>query len=72
MSVDGKAEEASKLREKVQQRVQVLLTAKAEIKADTMAKLVQAGIEMTAADKTEEATDEGDADTTSPEATPAE
>ena len=62
--------------------MQLLITAKAEITADTIAKLQQAGINMeqqASADgeeqpesAEEEVTDEGEADTASPEATPAE
>ena len=70
------------LRAKVNERVQLLITAKAEITADTIAKLQQAGITMVqqaSADgeeqpesAEEEVTDEGEADTASPEATSAE
>ena len=62
--------------------MQILITAKAEITADTIAKLQQAGINMeqqASADgeeqpesAEEEVTDEGEADTASPEAASAE
>lgn len=62
--------------------MQLLITAKAEITADTIAKLQQAGITMeqqASADgkeqpesAEEEVTDEGEADTASPEAASAE
>ena len=78
----GKTDKADALRAKVNERVQLLLTAKAEITADTIAKLQQAGINMEQQAPTdgveqpesaeEEVTDEGEADTASPEATPAE
>ena len=78
----GNTDKADALRAKVNERVQLLITAKAEITADTIAKLQQAGINMeqqASADgeeqpesAEEEVTDEGEADTASPEATPAE
>lgn len=74
----GKTDKADALRAKVNERVQLLLTAKAEITADTIAKLQQAGINMEQQAEEqpesaeEEVTDEGEADTASPEATPAE
>lgn len=78
----GNTDKADALRAKVNERVQLLITAKAEITADTIAKLQQAGITMeqqASADgeeqpesAEEEVTDEGEADTASPEATPAE
>ena len=78
----GNTDKAAALRAKVNERVQLLLTAKAEITADTIAKLQQAGINMEQQAPTdgveqpesaeEEVTDEGEADTASPEATPAE
>lgn len=80
----GDAAKAAEWRAKVNERVQLLVAAKAEITADTIAKLQQAGIavgdegEQTGAQadeqpKAEETLDhEGDADTASPEATPAE
>lgn len=53
--------------------MQLLLTAKAEITADTIAKLQQAGITVSEEQKTEETGDhEGDTDTASPEAAQAE
>ena len=77
----GNTDKADALRAKVNERVQLLITAKAEITADTIAKLQQAGINMeqqASADgeeqpesAEEEVTDEGEADTASPEATPA-
>ena len=78
----GNTDKAAALRAKVNERVQLLLTAKAEITADTIAKLQQAGINMeqqASADGVEqpesaeeEVTDEGEADTASPEAAQAE
>ena len=69
----GNTDKADALRAKVNERVQLLLTAKAEITADTIAKLQQAGITVSEEQKTEETGDhEGDTDTASPEATPAE
>ena len=54
--------------------MQLLITAKAEITADTIAKLQQAGITMEQQPESaeEEVTDEGEADTASPEAAQAE
>lgn len=82
MTEAGNTDKADALRAKVNERVQLLITAKAEITADTIAKLQQAGINMeqqASADgeeqpesAEEEVTDEGEADTASPEATPAE
>ena len=78
----GNTDKADALRAKVNERVQLLITAKAEITADTIAKLQQAGITMeqqASADGVEqpesaeeEVTDEGEADTASPEAAQAE
>lgn len=72
----GDTAKADEWRAKVNERVQLLVTAKAEITADTIAKLQQAGITIGDAQpepRAEETIDhEGDADTTSPEATPAE
>lgn len=81
----GNTDKADALRAKVNERVQLLITAKAEITADTIAKLQQAGInieQQAAAESEEQAekpesaeeevTDEGDTDTASSEATPAE
>ena len=78
----GNTDKADALRAKVNERVQLLITAKAEITADTIAKLQQAGItvEQQASDDgeeqpesaEEEVTDEGEADTASPEAASAE
>lgn len=69
----GNTDKADALRAKVNERVQLLLTAKAEITADTIAKLQQAGITVSEEQKTEETGDhEGDTDTASPEAAQAE
>lgn len=78
----GNTDKADALRAKVNERVQLLIAAKAEITADTIAKLQQAGITMeqqASADgkeqpesAEEEVTDEGEADTASPEAASAE
>lgn len=78
----GDTAKADEWRAKVNERVQLLITAKAEITADTIAKLQQAGITMeqqASADgeeqpesAEEEVTDEGEADTASPEAASAE
>lgn len=69
----GNTDKAAALRAKVNERVQLLLTAKAEITADTIAKLQQAGINMEQPESAEEeVTDEGEADTASPEAAQAE
>ena len=82
----GNTDKADALRAKVSERVQLLITAKAEITADTIAKLQQAGIIMEQqtenekqAEKPEqpesaeeEVTDEGEADSASPEAAPGE
>lgn len=78
---DDNQDKASELRAKIQQRVQILLDSKAEIKAETIAKLQQAGIEMPEAESpaaeqqaepAEEHTDEGSADTAGPETAPAQ
>lgn len=69
----GNTDKADALRAKVNERVQLLITAKAEITADTIAKLQQAGITMEQPESAEEeVTDEGDTDTASPEAAQAE
>lgn len=69
----GNTDKADALRAKVNERVQLLITAKAEITADTIAKLQQAGITMEQTESAEEeVTDEGEADTASPEAAQAE
>lgn len=69
----GNTDKADALRAKVNERVQLLITAKAEITADTIGKLQQAGITVSEEQKTEETGDnESDTDTASPEATPAE
>lgn len=69
----GNTDKADALRAKVNERVQLLITAKAEITADTIAKLQQAGITMEQPESAEEeVTDEGETDTASPEAAQAE
>ena len=69
----GNTDKADALRAKVNERVQLLITAKAEITADTIAKLQQAGITLEQPESAEEeVTDEGEADTASPEAAQAE
>lgn len=69
----GNTDKADALRAKVNERVQLLITAKAEITADTIAKLQQAGITVSEEQKAEETGDhEGDTDTASPEAASAE
>lgn len=69
----GNTDKAYALRAKVNERVQLLITAKAEITADTIAKLQQAGITMEQPESAEEeVTDEGETDTASPEAAQAE
>lgn len=77
----GEAAKAAALRDKVSERVQLLVSAKAELTADTIAKIQQAGIEMQPAEEqqveenaaeTEEKVDESESDTTSSEAAPAE
>lgn len=68
----GNTDKADALRAKVNERVQLLITAKAEITADTIAKLQQAGITFSE-EKTEETGDhEGDTDTASSETAQAE
>ena len=69
----GSTDKAAALRAKVNERVQLLVTAKSEITADTIAKLQQAGITMEQPESAEEeVTDEGETDTASPEAAQAE
>lgn len=69
----GNTDKVDALRAKVNERVQLLITAKAEITADTIAKLQQAGITMEQPESAEEeVTDEGETDTASPEAAQAE
>ena len=69
----GNTDKADALRAKVNERVQLLITAKAEITADTIAKRQQAGITMEQPESAEEeVTDEGETDTASPEAAQAE
>lgn len=68
----GDTAKAAEWRAKLNERVQLLITAKAEITADTIAKLQQAGIAVGEEQKTEETGDhEGDTDTASPEAAQA-
>lgn len=77
----GEADKAAALRDKVSERVQLLVSAKAELTADTIAKIQQAGIEMQPAEEqqveenaaeTEEKVDENESDSTSSEAASAE
>ena len=77
----GEADKAAALRDKVSERVQLLVSAKAELTADTIAKIQQAGIEMQpaeeqveegAAENQEEQVDESKSDSTSSEAASAE
>ena len=69
----GDTAKAAEWRAKLNERVQLLITAKAEITADTIAKLQQAGITFSEEQKPEETGDhEGNTDTASPEAAPAE
>ena len=77
----GEADKAAALRNKVSERVQLLVSAKAELTADTIAKIQQAGIEMQPAEEqqveenaaeTEEKVDESESDSTSSEAASAE
>ena len=64
----GNTDKADALRAKVNERVQLLVTAKAEITADTIAKLQQAGITMEQPESAEEeVTDEGEEVTASPD-----
>lgn len=77
----GNTDKADALRAKVNERVQLLIAAKAEITADTIAKIQQAGIEMqpteeqveeSEAETEEEQVDENEPDTAGSEAAPAE
>lgn len=77
----GEADNAAALRDKVSERVQLLVSAKAELTADTIAKIQQACIEIQpaeeqveegAAENQEEQVDESESDSTSSEAAPAE
>ena len=77
----GEEDKAAALRDKVSERVQLLVSAKAELTADTIAKIQQAGIEMQpaeeqvkegAAENQEEQVDESESDSTSSEAASAE
>lgn len=77
----GEADKAAALRDKVSERVQLLVSAKAELTADTIAKIQQAGIEMQPAEEqqveenaaeTEEKVDESESDSTSSETAQAE
>ena len=81
MQESGEADKAAALRDKVSERVQLLVSAKAELTADTIAKIQQAGIEMQpaeeqveegAAENQEEQVDESESDSTSSEAASAE
>ena len=77
----GNTGKADALRAKVNERVQLLIAAKAEITADTIAKTQQAGIEMpveeqqveaSEAETEEEKVDENESDSAGSEAAPAE
>lgn len=77
----GNTGKADALRTKVNERVQLLIAAKAEITADTIAKIQQAGIEMpveeqqveeSEAETEEEKVDENESDSAGSEAAPAE
>lgn len=77
----GEEDKAAALRDKVSERVQLLVSAKAELTADTIAKIQQAGIEIQpaeeqveegAAENQEEQVDESESDSTSSEAASAE
>lgn len=78
----GNTGKADALRAKVNERVQLLITAKAEITADTIAKIQQAGIEMlpveeqqveeSEAETEEEKVDESEPDSPGSEAAPTE
>lgn len=68
MKADGKVEQAAKLQANVEQRVHILLDAKADIKQETLAKIKEAGIEIS----TEGKADESQADSTGSEATQTE
>lgn len=69
----GDTAKAAEWRAKVNERVQLLITAKAEITADTIAKLQQAGITVSEEQKAGETGDhEVNTDTASPEAASAE
>lgn len=77
----GEADKAAALRDKVCERVQLLVSAKAELTADTIAKIQQAGIEMQPADEQveeseaeteEEKVDESEPDSPGSEAAPTE
>ncbi len=68
MKADGKVEQAAKLQANVEQRVHILLDAKADIKPETLAKIKEAGIEI----PTEDKADESQADSTGSETTQTE
>lgn len=77
----GETDKAAALRDKVRERVQLLVSAKAELTADTIAKIQQAGIEMQPADEQveeseaeteEEQIDESEPDTAGSETAPTE
>lgn len=57
----GETDKAAALRDKVRERVQLLVSAKAELTADTIAKIQQAGIEMQPAE--EQQVEESEAET---------
>lgn len=78
----GEADKAAALRDKVSERVQLLVSAKAELTADTIAKIQQAGIEMQPAEEQqveeseaeteEEKVDESEPDSAGSETAPTE
>ena len=78
----GEADKAAALRDKVSERVQLLVSAKAELTADTIAKIQQAGIEMlpveeqqveeSEAETEEEKVDESEPDSPGSETDPTE
>ena len=78
----GNTGKADALRAKVNERVQLLIAAKAEITADTIAKIQQAGIEMLPVDEQQveeseaetekEQVDENESDSAGSEAAPTE
>lgn len=78
----GEADKAAALRDKVSERVKLLVSAKAELTADTIAKIQQAGIEMQPAEEQqveeseaepeEEKVDESEPDSPGSEAAPTE
>ena len=66
----GEADKAAALRDKVSERVQLLVSAKAELTADTIAKIQQAGIEMLPVE--EQQVEESEADSPGSETAPTE